>query len=225
VLVATDIAARGIDIDKLKYVINFDVPNEPESYVHRIGRSGRAGEEGVALSICEPEENAYVRDIEKLIGQKIEVVESNPFPQTDKPMTAAEKKEWEKEKNRRKQEFFANRKSNGGGRGRGGQKSEGRGKKNDRKGSKTESDKNKNSGRPAKSDESRVKREGDAPKRKNTKKDALQNSDRKSQNTREDKNENKHDRKAKEWKGKRRDNRSTGGSQALKDKYRWPLEK
>ena len=112
VLVATDIAARGIDIDKLKYVINYDVPNEPETYVHRIGRSGRAGEEGVAISICEPEENAYIRGVEKLINQKLSVINDNPFPQTEKPMTAAEKKEWNKEKQRRKQEFFANRKKN-----------------------------------------------------------------------------------------------------------------
>jgi len=112
VLVATDIAARGIDIDKLKYVINYDVPNVPETYVHRIGRSGRAGEEGTAISLCEPEENAYVRGIERLIKQKITIVEDNPFPQTEKPMTDAEKKEWNKEKQRRKQEFFANRKKN-----------------------------------------------------------------------------------------------------------------
>lgn len=112
VLVATDIAARGIDIDKLRYVINYDIPNEPETYVHRIGRCGRAGEEGVSISLCEPEENAYIKDIEKLIDQKIDRVQDNPFPQTDKPMTAAEKKAFQKEKNRRKQEFFANRKKN-----------------------------------------------------------------------------------------------------------------
>ena len=114
VLVATDIAARGIDIDKLKYVINYDVPNLPETYVHRIGRSGRAGEDGVAISICEPEENAYLRDIEKLIKQKVNTIKDNPYPQTDKPMTDKEKKEWNKEKQRRKQEFFANRKKNAG---------------------------------------------------------------------------------------------------------------
>lgn len=112
VLVATDIAARGIDIDKLKYVINYDVPNVAETYVHRIGRSGRAGDEGIALSICEPEENEYVKSIEKLIKKKIEVIDNHPYPQTDKPMTEAEKKEWNKEKQRRKQEFFANRKKN-----------------------------------------------------------------------------------------------------------------
>ena len=109
VLVATDIAARGIDIDKLKYVINYDVPNVAETYVHRIGRSGRAGEDGNAISICEPEENAYIRDIEKLIKQKITVVNDHPFPQTDKPMNAQQKKEWEKEKQQRKNDFFANR--------------------------------------------------------------------------------------------------------------------
>ena len=74
VLVATDIAARGIDIDKLKYVINYDIPNIAETYVHRIGRSGRAGDEGISISICEPEENAYIKDIEKLINQKIEII-------------------------------------------------------------------------------------------------------------------------------------------------------
>ena len=116
VLVATDIAARGIDIDKLRHVINYDIPNEPETYVHRIGRCGRAGEEGISISICEPEENAYITDIEKLTRQKIEIVPDHPFPQTDRPMNAAEKKEAEKEKQRKKQEFFANRnKKRGGG--------------------------------------------------------------------------------------------------------------
>ncbi len=109
VLVATDIAARGIDIDKLSYVLNYDIPNESETYVHRIGRCGRAGETGVSISLCEPEENEYVRDIEKLIKQKIEEVQNHPFPQTEKPMNAQQKKEFEKEKQRKKQEFFDNR--------------------------------------------------------------------------------------------------------------------
>lgn len=113
VLVATDIAARGIDIDKLKYVINYDIPNIAETYVHRIGRSGRAGENGNAISLCEPEENIFIKDIEKLINQKITLISDNPFPQTDKPMTAEEKKEWEKEKQKRKREFFAARKKRG----------------------------------------------------------------------------------------------------------------
>jgi ATP-dependent RNA helicase RhlE len=114
VLVATDIAARGIDIDKLSYVLNYDIPNEPETYVHRIGRCGRAGEKGISISICDAEENAYTRDIEKLIKQKISEIQNHPFPQTDKPMDARQKKEFEKEKNRKKQEFFANRNKKSG---------------------------------------------------------------------------------------------------------------
>ncbi len=111
VLVATDIAARGIDIDKLKYVINYDIPNLPETYVHRIGRAGRAGDKGISISICEPEENAYIKDIEKLINQRIKIINNNPFPQTDKPMNSLEKKEVEKEKIKRKQEYFAAKKN------------------------------------------------------------------------------------------------------------------
>src|SRR5699024_2324233 len=109
VLVATDIASRGIDIDKLQYVINYDIRNESETYVHRIGRCGRAGEEGIAISLCEPEENTYIRDIEKLTKQKLERVADNPFPQTDRHMTDAEKREEEKEKKRRRKEYFSNR--------------------------------------------------------------------------------------------------------------------
>lgn len=110
VLVATDIAARGIDIDKLKYVINYDIPNIAEMYVHRIGRSGRAGEKGNSISMCEPEENIYIKEIEKLIDQKIKVIKENPFPQTDKPMTAKEKRELAKAKEQKKQAFFAAKK-------------------------------------------------------------------------------------------------------------------
>jgi len=113
VLIATDIAARGIDIEKLCYVINYDIPNQSETYVHRIGRCGRAGEEGISISIAEPEEIEYIRDIEKLIKQKIEIVSDNPFPQTDKPMTVVEKKKQEKEKQKIKQKFFANRNKKG----------------------------------------------------------------------------------------------------------------
>ncbi|ASB50260.1 DEAD/DEAH box helicase [Alkalitalea saponilacus] len=83
VLVATDIAARGIDVDNLEYVINFDLPNIPESYVHRIGRTGRAGANGKALSFCDAEEKAYLRDIEKLISLKVDVVDSHPYPLQD----------------------------------------------------------------------------------------------------------------------------------------------
>lgn len=79
VLVATDIAARGIDIDELSTVINFEIPNIPETYVHRIGRTGRAGLSGVAISFCEDEEKAYIRDIQKLISKQIPVVKDHPF--------------------------------------------------------------------------------------------------------------------------------------------------
>ncbi|MCL2123194.1 MAG: DEAD/DEAH box helicase, partial [Desulfovibrionaceae bacterium] len=80
VLVATDIAARGIDIDQLSHVINYELPNEPETYVHRIGRTGRAGLSGIALSLCDFDEKAYLKDIEKLIRQEIEVVDGHPWP-------------------------------------------------------------------------------------------------------------------------------------------------
>ena len=73
VLVATDIAARGIDISELPLVINYDLPNVPETYVHRIGRTGRAGQEGTAISFCDRSERPYLKDIEKLIGKRIPV--------------------------------------------------------------------------------------------------------------------------------------------------------
>lgn len=83
ILVATDIAARGIDVDDLQYVINYEIPNIPETYVHRIGRTGRAGAEGTAISFCDAEEKEYLRDIEKLIEKKIPVVENPMFPLQD----------------------------------------------------------------------------------------------------------------------------------------------
>jgi len=79
VLIATDIAARGIDVDGITHVINFEVPNIAESYVHRIGRTARAGASGIAISFCDIEEKSYIRDIEKLIGQKIPVDREHPF--------------------------------------------------------------------------------------------------------------------------------------------------
>jgi ATP-dependent RNA helicase RhlE len=79
VLVATDIAARGIDVDGITHVINFELPNEPESYVHRIGRTARAGARGIALSFCDREERAYLRDIERLTKQPLQVVAEHPF--------------------------------------------------------------------------------------------------------------------------------------------------
>ncbi len=83
VLVATDIAARGIDIDDLEYVINYEISNIAETYVHRIGRTGRAGAKGTALSFCDAEEKAYLRDVEKLISKRIEVIDNHPFPLID----------------------------------------------------------------------------------------------------------------------------------------------
>jgi len=79
VLVATDIAARGIDVDDLAHVINFEMPNIPETYVHRIGRTGRAGANGTALSFCEDEELTYLKDIQRLIGKKIPVINEHPY--------------------------------------------------------------------------------------------------------------------------------------------------
>jgi ATP-dependent RNA helicase RhlE len=79
VLVATDIAARGIDIEELSHVINFNLPNIPETYVHRIGRTGRAGLSGIAISFCENEELPYLKDIEKLIKKTIPVVTDHPY--------------------------------------------------------------------------------------------------------------------------------------------------
>src|SRR6478672_4650304 len=80
VLVATDIAARGIDIDKLPFVVNFDLPNIPETYVHRIGRTGRAGEGGRAISFCGKDEAPYWKDIQKLIKVNVTEIKDHPFP-------------------------------------------------------------------------------------------------------------------------------------------------
>ncbi len=79
VLVATDIASRGIDVDSLSHVINYEVPNVAETYVHRIGRTGRAGASGIALSFVDAEERAYMKDINKLIGKSVPVIEDQPF--------------------------------------------------------------------------------------------------------------------------------------------------
>ena len=208
-LVATDIAARGIDIDKLKYVINFEVPNVAETYVHRIGRSGRAGEKGNAISLCEPEENAYVKDVEKLTKTRITVINNHPYPQTDKPMTEAEKKEWEKEKQKRKQEFFANRKkkkeergSSGSDRGRGRSKSDKPQAKADSRKVEGGKEKRKADSKEKATKPARAKREGGAVTSK-------KNDQRKP--------------KAKSKKGGRR--KSTDMSSTLKNKFMWPLEK
>lgn len=89
VLAATDIAARGIDINELNYVINYDLPEVPETYVHRIGRTGRAGHEGTAISFCNFQEQDLLKEIEKLIKKKITVLENKKYPMVD--MTVKEK--------------------------------------------------------------------------------------------------------------------------------------
>lgn len=83
VLVATDIAARGIDVDELEYVFNYEVPNVAETYIHRIGRTGRAGTKGTAFSFCDASEKSHLRAIEKLVGRKIPTIEQHPFPLVD----------------------------------------------------------------------------------------------------------------------------------------------
>jgi len=83
VLVATDLASRGIDVEDMEFVINYEMPNISETYVHRIGRTGRAGAEGTAYSFCDAEEKPYLRDIEKLIRKKIPVIENHPYPLVD----------------------------------------------------------------------------------------------------------------------------------------------
>lgn len=96
VLVATDIAARGIDVENLSHVINYELPNIPESYVHRIGRTGRAGASGKAIAFCDEEEKEYLRDIQKLIGKKVPIVSNHPYPlenqEVEKPKPAPKPK-------------------------------------------------------------------------------------------------------------------------------------
>jgi superfamily II DNA/RNA helicase len=88
-LVATDIAARGIDVDGVSHVVNFDLPNVPETYVHRIGRTARAGAEGIAISLCDGEEVAFLRDIEKLIRRTIRVTDRRADQRRAEPRPAS----------------------------------------------------------------------------------------------------------------------------------------
>jgi ATP-dependent RNA helicase RhlE len=88
VLVASDIAARGLDIDDVTHVVNYDVPNEPDTYVHRIGRTGRAGASGDALSLCAHEERGFLRAIERLVRRQIQVVRDHPFHAEHAPVRA-----------------------------------------------------------------------------------------------------------------------------------------
>lgn len=111
VLVATDIAARGIDIDELSHVINFELPNVPETYVHRIGRTGRAGASGIAISFCDGEEKSFLKDIQKLIRKSIPVAACPPFerstipsdtdrPAVQPPREKSFRKPWHKYRNK-----------------------------------------------------------------------------------------------------------------------------
>ncbi len=97
ILVATDIAARGLDVEAVSHVINFDLPNIPESYVHRIGRTARAGADGIAYSFCDVDERPYLKDIEKLIGERVTVNNSHPYV-SDVPKPEPTPKEEEKTK-------------------------------------------------------------------------------------------------------------------------------
>jgi ATP-dependent RNA helicase RhlE len=118
-LVATDIAARGIDIEDLAHVVNYDIPNEPETYVHRIGRTGRAGASGNSISLCDIDEKPYIKSIEKLTGKKIDVIDNHPFPITQdaiddyREMQAGYEKQNEVQRQKRK-EARAKRKNSGG---------------------------------------------------------------------------------------------------------------
>lgn len=99
VLVATDIAARGIDVDDLQYVINFEMPNISETYVHRIGRTGRAGAKGTAFSFCDAEEKEYLKDIEKLISKKIPVIDEHAYPLIDHHPVKVPKQQFQRNPN------------------------------------------------------------------------------------------------------------------------------
>ena len=122
VLVATDIASRGIDVDKLSHVINYEIPEQAETYVHRIGRTGRAGSSGEAISLCMQDEAPYLKDIQKLIKQTIPVVTDHPFPENIKVADPSPTKanqpvkpipsSSDKNKNRRKQQNFKKRNKN-----------------------------------------------------------------------------------------------------------------
>ncbi|THG64015.1 DEAD/DEAH box helicase [Bacteroides faecichinchillae] len=108
-LIATDIAARGIDVDLLSHVINYELPNIPETYVHRIGRTGRAGNEGTAISFCESEELPYLKDIQKLIGKNIPVVKDHLFITQEGIKAQNEKAEEIRVKAKKKKAYRGNR--------------------------------------------------------------------------------------------------------------------
>jgi ATP-dependent RNA helicase RhlE len=114
VLVATDIAARGIDVAGLALVVNYDLPNIPESYVHRIGRTGRASASGVAISFCSEDELPYLKDIQKLIKKSIPVVKDHPFPAEEMPDLPKEEKNTEKKTEKKKSRPRSGKPNNSG---------------------------------------------------------------------------------------------------------------
>ena len=109
VLIATDIAARGIDVDHLTHVINYELPNVPETYVHRIGRTGRAGREGVAFSFCDAEEVPLLKDIQKLIGKEVPIAGGHMYETKEVKAAVAEKKEAIKQESKRRNMFGSKR--------------------------------------------------------------------------------------------------------------------
>jgi ATP-dependent RNA helicase RhlE len=122
VLVATDIAARGIDVDDISHVVNFELPNVPETYVHRIGRTGRAGKGGTAISLCDSEERSFLTGIERLTGKRLTVVEQHPFLPTGARPAASDSSSSGSGRRDHAQKPFAAR--GGGGGGGGGRKPE-----------------------------------------------------------------------------------------------------
>ncbi len=118
VLVATDIAARGIDVEELSLVVNYDLPNVSETYVHRIGRTGRASASGIALSFCDLEERAYLRDIEKLIKQQVPRMPEHPFTDADSEQESPSQPRRPKSSNRPRNNKNRNRSGNSNFRGR-----------------------------------------------------------------------------------------------------------
>jgi len=110
ILIATDVAARGIDIDDLDAVINFDLPNVPETYVHRIGRTARAGNKGVAYSLCGADEKSYIKSIQQLINLQLDVIEDHPYPLDPKAKPIIHKSKTPKSKHKKGRKSEASKK-------------------------------------------------------------------------------------------------------------------
>jgi len=151
VLVATDIAARGIDIDELSHVINYELPNVPETYVHRIGRTGRAGAAGISISFCDDEETEFLYDIQKLIGKSLPVVEDQPYHMTHVGMSRPKPEQRQSTQrhngnNSRRNSSIAQRGSSGNSRNRGNSSGNSTSKKSDSGNSSSRGSSSNNSG-------------------------------------------------------------------------------